>query len=50
MFSCQVFNPLADQAQKLHEEFLRLQQKGMQLTSGQLMLEADLRVAAAKWI
>eukprot|EP00913_Durusdinium_trenchii_P019057 g17910.t1 len=31
----QVFNPLADQAQKLHEEFLRLQQKGMQLTSGQ---------------
>ncbi|CAK9034783.1 Uncharacterized protein SCF082_LOCUS21000 [Durusdinium trenchii] len=37
----QVFNPLADQAQKLHEEFLRLQQKGMQLTSGQLMLEAD---------
>lgn len=37
----QVLNPLADQAQRLHEEFLRLQQKGMQLASGQLMLEAD---------
>ena len=36
----EVFNPLADQAQRLHEEFLRLQQKGMQLASGQLMLEA----------
>lgn len=37
----QVLNPLADQARRLHEEFLRLQQKGMQLASGQLMLEAD---------
>ena len=36
----EVLNPLADQAQRLHEEFLRLQKKGMQLASGQLMLEA----------
>ena len=35
----EVFNPLAEEAQKLHEEFLRLQQKGMQLTSGQVMME-----------
>ena len=37
---CEVFNPLAEQAQRLHEDFLRLQQKGMQLANGQLMLEA----------
>ena len=42
-WSPKVLNPLADQAQRLHEEFLRLQQKGMQLASGQLMLEAMRR-------